>query len=120
MDVYQQISCDSVAYVERSPGQTSLNIRYWVKSKGTTFSLSTRNTIFEGFRVCVTITVPSLVPQGRLTLAQDVSPGNLSNNSASPAGTAETAGNGFGRACGTELGTVVLTRPAPEHNAFPN
>ena len=36
-----------------------------------------------------------------LKLAQDVSPGNTSSNSASPVGTAETAGNGFSRPCGT-------------------
>ena len=44
---------------------------------------------------------PSSVPQGRLNLAQDDSPGNMSSNSASPAGTAETTGNGFTRPCGT-------------------
>ena len=43
----------------------------------------------------------SLSNAGGLNLAQDVSPGNTSSNSASPAGTAEMAGNGFSRPYGT-------------------
>ena len=47
--------------------------------------------------------------RGGLNLAQDVSPGNTSSNSASPVGTAETAGNGFSR----PYGTRHLSSPNP-------
>jgi hypothetical protein len=58
-------------------------------------------------------------PKGTaLNLAQDVSPGYSPCNSASLAGTAETAGYGFSRPCGTGLGTVVLTQiPNPSSHA---
>ena len=56
-------------------------------------------------RVCVRTTIPSSVPQGRLNLAQDVSPGKTSSDSASPAGTAETAGKKF---------SGPVTYPLPE------
>ena len=85
------------------------------------------------FSVCVRTTVPRSVPQARLNLAQDGVLGDMSSDSASPAGTAQTAGNRFSRPsgtehlsvpkprtvvpglssgvpCGTELGTVVFTQ----------
>jgi hypothetical protein len=42
-----------------------------------------------GFGVCVRTRFPDSVPQGRLNLAQDVSPGFHSKHVGSPAGTAE-------------------------------
>ena len=47
--------------------------------------------------LCENCDFPVQPRRGGLNLAQDVSPGNTSSNSASPAGTAETAGNGFSR-----------------------
>ncbi len=43
----------------------------------------------RGFRVCVRTGTTKLVPKGRLSLAQDVSPGFDSKGRPSPAGTAE-------------------------------
>jgi hypothetical protein len=43
----------------------------------------------KGFRPCVRTSFPNLVPQGRLNLAQDASPGLDLKGRPSPAGTAE-------------------------------